>query len=97
MLIFYNVYVQNFQVKDAIFKTLIRNGMFDNSHIRLSLTRGKKVINFFLYLSLYFKGMLIILIAYIAYALLVELFSFIFLGYFWNEPDFQSLWMHFNR
>ncbi|KAF8038800.1 hypothetical protein BT93_B1375 [Corymbia citriodora subsp. variegata] len=31
------------QVKDAIFKTLIRNGMFDNAHIRLSLTRGKKV------------------------------------------------------
>lgn len=32
-----------FQVKEAIFKTLIRNGMFDNAHIRLSLTRGKKV------------------------------------------------------
>ncbi|XP_039163451.1 LOW QUALITY PROTEIN: branched-chain-amino-acid aminotransferase-like protein 2 [Eucalyptus grandis] len=31
------------QVKDAIFKTLITNGMFDNAHIRLSLTRGKKV------------------------------------------------------
>ncbi|XP_048136240.1 branched-chain-amino-acid aminotransferase-like protein 1 [Rhodamnia argentea] len=31
------------QVKDAIFKTLIRNGMVDNAHIRLSLTRGKKV------------------------------------------------------
>ena len=31
------------QVKEAIFATLIRNGMFDNSHIRLSLTRGKKV------------------------------------------------------
>ncbi|KAI4369405.1 hypothetical protein MLD38_017847 [Melastoma candidum] len=31
------------EVKDAIFKTLIRNGMFDNAHIRLSLTRGKKV------------------------------------------------------
>ncbi|PQQ09185.1 branched-chain-amino-acid aminotransferase-like protein 1 [Prunus yedoensis var. nudiflora] len=30
-------------VKEAIFSTLIRNGMFDNSHIRLSLTRGKKV------------------------------------------------------
>lgn len=30
-------------VKEAIFKTLIRNGMFDNAHIRLSLTRGKKV------------------------------------------------------
>ncbi|XP_071686850.1 branched-chain-amino-acid aminotransferase-like protein 2 [Rutidosis leptorrhynchoides] len=31
------------EVKEAIFKTLIRNGMFDNAHIRLSLTRGKKV------------------------------------------------------
>ncbi|KAK4483570.1 hypothetical protein RD792_010769 [Penstemon davidsonii] len=31
------------QVKEAIFKTLIRNGMFDNAHIRLTLTRGKKV------------------------------------------------------
>ncbi|XP_051124552.1 branched-chain-amino-acid aminotransferase-like protein 1 [Andrographis paniculata] len=30
-------------VKDAIFTTLIRNGMFDNAHIRLTLTRGKKV------------------------------------------------------
>ncbi|KAL0746647.1 hypothetical protein Bca101_028649 [Brassica carinata] len=31
------------EVKAAIFKTLITNGMFDNTHIRLSLTRGKKV------------------------------------------------------
>ncbi|RID43624.1 hypothetical protein BRARA_I00474 [Brassica rapa] len=31
------------KVKSAIFKTLITNGMFDNTHIRLSLTRGKKV------------------------------------------------------
>ncbi|KAL2345721.1 hypothetical protein Fmac_007006 [Flemingia macrophylla] len=31
------------EIKEAIFITLIRNGMFDNSHIRLSLTRGKKV------------------------------------------------------
>ncbi|KAL8546918.1 hypothetical protein ACS0TY_006581 [Phlomoides rotata] len=31
------------QVKEAIFKTLIRNGMFSNVHIRLTLTRGKKV------------------------------------------------------
>ncbi|CAA2981360.1 branched-chain-amino-acid aminotransferase-like protein 1 isoform X2 [Olea europaea var. sylvestris] len=31
------------QVKDAIFETLIRNGMFDEAHIRLTLTRGKKV------------------------------------------------------
>ncbi|EPS72846.1 branched-chain-amino-acid aminotransferase-like protein 2, partial [Genlisea aurea] len=31
------------QVKEAIFKTLIRNGMFDNAHIRLTLTRGRKV------------------------------------------------------
>ncbi|KAG5549262.1 hypothetical protein RHGRI_014575 [Rhododendron griersonianum] len=31
------------EVKEAIFKTLILNGMFDNAHIRLSLTRGKKV------------------------------------------------------
>ncbi|GAB4855514.1 hypothetical protein Ancab_024133 [Ancistrocladus abbreviatus] len=31
------------EVKEAIFKTLIANGMFDNAHIRLSLTRGKKV------------------------------------------------------
>ncbi|MQL72406.1 hypothetical protein Taro_004738 [Colocasia esculenta] len=33
----------NEEVKDAIFKTLISNGMFDNAHIRLTLTRGKKV------------------------------------------------------
>jgi hypothetical protein len=32
------------QIKEAIFQTLIRNGMFDNAHIRLSLTRGKKVL-----------------------------------------------------
>ncbi|XP_065853375.1 branched-chain-amino-acid aminotransferase-like protein 1 [Euphorbia lathyris] len=31
------------EVKEAIFRTLIRNGMFDDAHIRLSLTRGKKV------------------------------------------------------
>ncbi|OVA04429.1 Aminotransferase [Macleaya cordata] len=31
------------EVKQAIFKTLISNGMFDNAHIRLTLTRGKKV------------------------------------------------------
>ncbi|KAJ0080006.1 hypothetical protein Patl1_22766 [Pistacia atlantica] len=31
------------EIKEAIFKTLIRNGMFDNAHIRLTLTRGKKV------------------------------------------------------
>ncbi|GER46299.1 amino acid aminotransferase family protein [Striga asiatica] len=31
------------EVKQAIFKTLIRNGMFNNAHIRLTLTRGKKV------------------------------------------------------
>ncbi|KAG8391093.1 hypothetical protein BUALT_Bualt01G0152000 [Buddleja alternifolia] len=31
------------QVKEAIFKTLIRNGMFSDTHIRLTLTRGKKV------------------------------------------------------
>ncbi|CAA6663569.1 unnamed protein product [Spirodela intermedia] len=31
------------EVKNAIFKTLISNGMFDNAHIRLTLTRGKKV------------------------------------------------------
>ncbi|XAR49086.1 Branched-chain-amino-acid transaminase [Bertholletia excelsa] len=31
------------EVKEAIFKTLIINGMFDNAHMRLSLTRGKKV------------------------------------------------------
>ncbi|TVU46986.1 hypothetical protein EJB05_06560 [Eragrostis curvula] len=30
-------------IKDAIFKTLNANGMFDNAHIRLTLTRGKKV------------------------------------------------------
>lgn len=33
------------QVKEAIFKTLKSNGMFDNAHIRLTLTRGKKVIS----------------------------------------------------
>jgi hypothetical protein len=31
------------QIKDAIFKTLIANGMFDNARIRLTLTRGKKL------------------------------------------------------
>ncbi|KAE8010159.1 hypothetical protein FH972_006549 [Carpinus fangiana] len=31
------------EIKEAIFSTLIRNAMFDNAHIRLSLTRGKKV------------------------------------------------------
>ncbi|KAH0728419.1 hypothetical protein KY284_004284 [Solanum tuberosum] len=31
------------EVKEAIFRTLLRNGMFDNAHIRLTLTRGKKV------------------------------------------------------
>ncbi|XP_062178176.1 branched-chain-amino-acid aminotransferase-like protein 1 [Alnus glutinosa] len=31
------------EIKEAIFSTLIRNGMFNNAHIRLSLTRGKKV------------------------------------------------------
>nr|GMD42133.1 branched-chain-amino-acid aminotransferase-like protein 1 [Ipomoea batatas] len=31
------------EVKDAIFKTLISNGMLDGAHIRLTLTRGKKV------------------------------------------------------
>ncbi|KAH6772425.1 D-aminoacid aminotransferase-like PLP-dependent enzymes superfamily protein [Perilla frutescens var. frutescens] len=31
------------QVKEAIFKTLISNGMFSDVHIRLTLTRGKKV------------------------------------------------------
>ncbi|KAJ0014210.1 hypothetical protein Pint_19977 [Pistacia integerrima] len=31
------------EIKEAIFKTLIRNGMFDNAHIRLTLTHGKKV------------------------------------------------------
>ncbi|EMS66899.1 Branched-chain-amino-acid aminotransferase-like protein 1 [Triticum urartu] len=30
-------------IKDAIFKTLNANGMFNNAHIRLTLTRGKKV------------------------------------------------------
>ncbi|OIT21124.1 PREDICTED: branched-chain-amino-acid aminotransferase-like protein 1 [Nicotiana attenuata] len=31
------------EVKEAIFKTLLTNGMYDNAHIRLTLTRGKKV------------------------------------------------------
>ncbi|MED6161221.1 hypothetical protein PIB30_058644 [Stylosanthes scabra] len=30
------------EIKEAIFQTLVMNGMFDNSHIRLSLTWGKK-------------------------------------------------------
>ncbi|XP_044955773.1 branched-chain-amino-acid aminotransferase-like protein 1 isoform X2 [Hordeum vulgare subsp. vulgare] len=30
-------------IKDAIFKTLNANGMFNDAHIRLTLTRGKKV------------------------------------------------------
>ena len=37
--------IKKFQIKEAIFKTLISNGMFDNAHIRLTLTRGKKVIS----------------------------------------------------
>ncbi|CAI8603420.1 unnamed protein product [Vicia faba] len=41
-LAFENVPTRN-EIKEAIFKTLIRNGMFDNAHVRLSLTRGKKV------------------------------------------------------
>lgn len=31
------------EIKKAIFITLISNGMFENAHIRLTLTRGKKV------------------------------------------------------
>ncbi|KAK9146072.1 hypothetical protein Sjap_005975 [Stephania japonica] len=31
------------EIKKAIFRTLISNGMFDNAHVRLTLTRGKKV------------------------------------------------------
>ncbi|ERN12401.1 hypothetical protein AMTR_s00025p00125190 [Amborella trichopoda] len=31
------------EIKRAIFSTLIANGMLDNAHIRLTLTRGKKV------------------------------------------------------
>ncbi|CAL9136975.1 unnamed protein product [Musa textilis] len=31
------------EIKEAVFKTLISNGMFDNAHIRLTLTRGNKV------------------------------------------------------
>lgn len=31
------------EIQGAIFKTLIANGMYDNAHIRLTLTRGKKV------------------------------------------------------
>lgn len=31
------------EIKEAIFRTLNANGMFDNTHIRLTLTRGKKV------------------------------------------------------
>lgn len=31
------------EIKKAIFTTLISNGMFENAHIRLTLTRGKKV------------------------------------------------------
>jgi len=31
------------EVRDAIFKTLAANGMRDNSHIRLTLTRGEKI------------------------------------------------------
>ncbi|RWW34707.1 hypothetical protein GW17_00000517 [Ensete ventricosum] len=32
------------KIKEAVFKTLISNGMFDNAHIRLTLTRGEKKI-----------------------------------------------------
>uniref|UniRef100_A0A1D1YC77 Branched-chain-amino-acid aminotransferase-like protein 2 n=1 Tax=Anthurium amnicola TaxID=1678845 RepID=A0A1D1YC77_9ARAE len=39
----FNNVPSNEEIKDAIFKTLISNGMFDNAHIRLTLTRGKKV------------------------------------------------------
>ncbi|KAH1032043.1 hypothetical protein J1N35_044217 [Gossypium stocksii] len=31
------------EIKEAIFRILNANGMFDNTHIRLTLTRGKKV------------------------------------------------------
>ncbi|KAK5771910.1 branched-chain-amino-acid aminotransferase-like protein 1 [Gossypium arboreum] len=31
------------EIKEAIFRTLNANGMFNNTHIRLTLTRGKKV------------------------------------------------------
>lgn len=39
------LYYSLFQIKGAVFKTLVTNGMFDNAHIRLTLTRGKKVIS----------------------------------------------------
>ncbi|KAA3487272.1 branched-chain-amino-acid aminotransferase-like protein 1 isoform X1 [Gossypium australe] len=41
-LAFINVPTRN-EIKEAIFRTLNANGMFDNTHIRLTLTRGKKV------------------------------------------------------
>lgn len=31
------------QVKESIFKTLIVNGMFNEAHVRVTLSRGKKV------------------------------------------------------
>jgi hypothetical protein len=34
------------EVKNAVFSTLIANGMRDSAHIRLTLTRGKKVKHF---------------------------------------------------
>lgn len=39
-----HIYEAYLQIQEAIFKTLNANGMFDNAHIRLTLTRGKKVI-----------------------------------------------------
>ncbi|GAY67052.1 hypothetical protein CUMW_253610 [Citrus unshiu] len=33
------------EVKQAIFRTLIRNGMLDNAHIRLTLTQYHKVLS----------------------------------------------------
>lgn len=83
-------------MKDAIFKTLIRNGMFDNAHIRLSLTRGKKV-GFFSNEQItasHYENYLRTL--YSVNSIVSMTFIFI-VGYLWNEPCIQSLWLHIDR
>lgn len=94
------------QVKDAIFKTLIANGMFDNAHIRLTLTRGKKVnteqdswwcsFNSICYLSPSRHKPLAQHPCVREKNCLLILFTgcvFSSEGDIWNESSFQSLWV----
>jgi hypothetical protein len=79
------------QIKDAIFKTLNANGMFNNAHIRLTLTRGKKVN---------YRYRLISIVTYSVYlqSFFPRPYSFsslpvLTVGYIWNESYFQSVWV----